>query len=445
MNVNSRPQLEHKNSTPSTKHSHGSNDPPPPLTSSEDESIPSCTNNAHDNNINNTPPPPQQNDLIMHFDDNMSIESNEEFIAPKNHMEYGGNVIHSMSNSMNQYSTTTMTTPNTNHHHYQPIKHESTSSISIYPNPSHDTSFSDKLIQIDEDTEKSTTSSLIKDRRFLYYGSNTLSDYDDGRGHNLMTWRQWQAISKNRFCCNGRIMFGTDFKYFVLTNLFILTPSILNWLFILVHVKSVYVHWCGYILFTLCLCTLYLSAFIDPGYLPRGNVSTPCSQQKLIKQNGSKYCSTCRIWRPPRAKHCRFCSQCVRQFDHHCHFIGTCVGERNLAYFSLFVFCVTLYALYCLLVSCDVLWMQFVKIKNVWLTIKLQPWSFGVGMFAFLVFLCVGMMSTARCYLICSQQTQNECYKQTFKVNGNPYDRGCVQNCKYVFCEKKAKSQIVCT
>eukprot|EP00483_Globobulimina_turgida_P002224 UN02226 len=71
---------------------------------------------------------------------------------------------------------------------------------------------------------------------------------------------------------------------------------------------------------------MYRASFTEPGYLPRGNESTPLPHKQL-QPNGSKFCETCKIWRPPRAKHCRFCKCCVRKFDHHCPWLGNCIGH----------------------------------------------------------------------------------------------------------------------
>ena len=164
--------------------------------------------------------------------------------------------------------------------------------------------------------------------------SATYSDsnnFENGRGYKLVYWTQWSQMSKNSFCCYGRIMFGVDFKNFIGTNVLILTPSILEWLYvfpyILLHFQQSYasLSLCtmSCLLFICCFVSLYFASFTDPGYLPRGNEPIPAPHHQL-KANGAKFCETCKIWRPPRAKHCRFCNQCVRKFDHH-WFVLCCV------------------------------------------------------------------------------------------------------------------------
>eukprot|EP00483_Globobulimina_turgida_P002774 UN02779 len=175
----------------------------------------------------------------------------------------------------------------------------------------------------------------------------------------MVTWRKWEKISKNRFCCSGRVMRGTYFKFFVCTNILLLAPSILQWQYIfpILYTKShFFILFCviSCLLFICVLYSLYMASFTDPGYLPRGNESTPPSHQQL-KPNGSKFCETCKIWRPPRAKHCRFCNCCVRKFDHHCPWVGTCIGQRNYKYFSLFLFSISFYSVYSTIHLCDCL------------------------------------------------------------------------------------------
>eukprot|EP01084_Bolivina_argentea_P129334 228427_1 len=106
-------------------------------------------------------------------------------------------------------------------------------------------------------------------------------------------------MSKNKFCCAGYIMFGVDFKYFICTNILIIIPSIIQWIYII----NKYFYFeliLSIILFIFTYTNLFKASFTDPGYLPTGNEIIPPSHQQL-KPNGSKFCGTCKIWRPPRA------------------------------------------------------------------------------------------------------------------------------------------------
>ncbi|ETO36101.1 zinc finger protein DHHC domain containing protein [Reticulomyxa filosa] len=100
-------------------------------------------------------------------------------------------------------------------------------------------------------------------------------------------------------------------------------------------------------LIVLALYFLHRCAWMDPGYIPRSNLSAPNSPNELVKSDGSRFCETCCIWRPPRAKHCRYCNACVMGFDHHCPWIGTCIGHRNYKHFALFLFFICAECIWC--------------------------------------------------------------------------------------------------
>lgn len=50
-----------------------------------------------------------------------------------------------------------------------------------------------------------------------------------------------------------------------------------------------------------------------------------------------QFCSDCGFMPPLRANHCRKCNRCVARWDHHCAWTGACVGEKNHAFFLLFL------------------------------------------------------------------------------------------------------------
>ncbi|ETO04592.1 hypothetical protein RFI_32808 [Reticulomyxa filosa] len=153
--------------------------------------------------------------------------------------------------------------------------------------------------------------------------------------------------------------------------------------------------------------------------------------------------ATCRIWRPQRAKHCRYCDACVRKFDHHCPWVGTCVGERNYRYFAGFVISISLYAayiggtcLYWLYHKCN----SLANDKNTKWTeqisksIKQNPCALAISIYAAVVFLCVSSLALYHIHLIIINQTTNENVKNTYTSTVNPYDHGCTNNFKQVFC-----------
>ncbi|ORX36649.1 DHHC palmitoyltransferase-domain-containing protein [Kockovaella imperatae] len=95
-------------------------------------------------------------------------------------------------------------------------------------------------------------------------------------------------------------------------------------------------------IFGLVLSSALVSAFRDPGIIPRNldpeppvtqfdGYYEPDNREVAINNRAVpvKYCETCNSYRPPRASHCRVCGNCVDGIDHHCSYIHTCVGKRN--------------------------------------------------------------------------------------------------------------------
>lgn len=267
----------------------------------------------------------------------------------------GGPTIHSLSYSVHQYSTTntaantTMTCSGTpgrsphGHHHRDrerdrerererisvDLLSESTMKREI---DSEDVPLRevDDLKVIEERTEKSSTKQTAKSNSGQSTASTRLMSAeaicrrkycsddewstDNGFGYGRVLWTEWSRMSRNRFCFGGRLMIGSDFKFFILTNVLILTVTVLMGYAVLPRLPMFGVNrnaisskmwFIGLaVLLSMTLYSLHRAAFTDPGYLPRGNEPTPPRHQQL-KPNGSKFCGTCKIWRPSRAKHCR--------------------------------------------------------------------------------------------------------------------------------------------
>ena len=292
--------------------------------------------------------------------------------------------------------------------------------------------------------------------------SSSVADsmFADGAGHRIVSYQTWKKMSpRSKFCCNGRVMFGINFYYFFFTNLLVWVPAILYFIELQSHLldskwtKSEHrrstilgFYITSYILFIITCYYLYRAAFTDPGYLPRGNETTP-PPHKQLQPNGSKFCETCKIWRPPRAKHCRFCNCCVRKFDHHCPWIGTCVGHRNYRYFTLFLFNATFYALF-IAISCVIMLVFYVKQedeKKLWNIIEDRGYIFFIGIYAFFMFLSLFSLSGYHCKLICNDQTTNENYKARYQIGKTrSNDKTWSENCKSWLCPiNRPPSQII--
>lgn len=160
---------------------------------------------------------------------------------------------------------------------------------------------------------------------------------------------------KNRFLLWGRIIFGpsSDNFYLILTWSIVLVFSLLYYLFVCPFIF----YSIGYslpivstLLLVVSLSSLFLSAFIDPGIIPRREIfeifgPVPKKYNEPNPEKNLKYCPTCHIFRPPRSSHCSQCDNCVKVFDHHCPFTGNCVGKRNYRYFIFLLFSLIAYGI----------------------------------------------------------------------------------------------------
>jgi len=107
----------------------------------------------------------------------------------------------------------------------------------------------------------------------------------------------------------------------------------------------------------MCLLTIssmFVTAFRDPGILPRNldpeppfsanasseSLRAPLPRDLKVRAGvvRTKYCVTCRTYRPPRSSHCKMCDNCVDGCDHHCQWVNNCVGHRNYTAFFTFLF-----------------------------------------------------------------------------------------------------------
>ncbi|BFU25354.1 hypothetical protein conserved domain containing [Entamoeba histolytica] len=111
------------------------------------------------------------------------------------------------------------------------------------------------------------------------------------------------------------------------------------------------------ILITCVIISLFRTAFINPGILPRKvygigkNPQLVNTESRSIKMFENKevtlyYCRTCFFKKPPRAIHCRICNNCIEHFDHHCPWVGNCIGRRNYRIFYQFLILSFVYLLY---------------------------------------------------------------------------------------------------
>ncbi|TIB12692.1 hypothetical protein E3P92_02504 [Wallemia ichthyophaga] len=160
--------------------------------------------------------------------------------------------------------------------------------------------------------------------------------------------RNYQLSPANlRFCCSGHIVTSKDNPIPFICSIFLVLaiPAVFFgrigvdlWYTLSPAVPIIAAY-----LTLLVWCSMFKTAFADPGVLPvdidKNAVDTFPRDVSLRHTHflSLKYCETCHIYRPPRASHCRLCNSCVDGIDHHCSFLNICIGRRN--YPSFLTFC----------------------------------------------------------------------------------------------------------
>jgi len=241
-------------------------------------------------------------------------------------------------------------------------------------------------------------------------------------------YQLWEG--KNKFLLGGRIMMGVHSKHLALTTVLLIGTNAC-YLFLLVPlVNRPALFETGLVIGTLNLIFLFLTAFTDPGIIPRRPPSKLLENMSADAREKMQYCHTCRIVRPPRAKHCRYCDNCVEVFDHHCPWTGTCIGVRNYRFFCVFVILTSLSSALCCTTSMYliVLWAEgldkrvgaLMYIRDV-VAPLLSTWTL-------MVFCLVGALLVFHLFLMSRSQTTNEFLRGVRPVNRKP--TGC---CTHVF------------
>ncbi|XP_058195222.1 probable protein S-acyltransferase 7 isoform X3 [Rhododendron vialii] len=212
---------------------------------------------------------------------------------------------------------------------------------------------------------------------------------------------------------------------------------------------------------------LFLISGRDPGILPRNphppeadddvsSISTDWAGSqsggpavpptKEVTVNGMvvrvKYCQTCMLYRPPRCSHCSICNNCVERFDHHCPWVGQCIGKRNYRFFFTFVFSTTVLCLY-VFAFC---WVNIGIIMEAYhcslgKAFAKSPVSGILILYTFIASWFVGGLTAFHLHLIFTNQTTYENFRYHYDGKRNPYNIGCAQNFKEVFCSKIPRSK----
>ena len=160
-------------------------------------------------------------------------------------------------------------------------------------------------------TNNSTTHNDATDTSTHHDDSTIEKDSTIGK----LRYQLWEG--KNKFLCGGRLMMGVHSKHLLMTTVLLLGTNALYLLLLVPIINQPYLFQIGGSIAVLNLIFLFLTAFTDPGIIPRRPPSKLLQNMSADAREKMQYCHTCRIVRPPRAKHCRYCDNCVEVFDHH--------------------------------------------------------------------------------------------------------------------------------
>lgn len=278
------------------------------------------------------------------------------------------------------------------------------------------------------------------DRAAFQDGGGVMKPLDTYKRH-----LEWEG--NNKFFFGGKVMMGSDFKFFMGTNFLFIIPSLLFFIFVIPDmIRPVLVGILLAINFIYCVVCLWRCALTEPGIIPR----QPLDVEPYLPPGGSvgihgyKLCETCNLYRPPRSKHCASCDNCVEVFDHHCPWVGTCVGKRNYRYFFQFVFSLTIFAIAASVVSVyamvnvanesdnidsDDMW-----IMKVILSFVNAPFAGCIAVFGSLSLLSIQSLCTYHLYLVWLGQTTNEHMRGVYHGRENENNHGFCTNMHSIYC-----------
>ncbi|CDW56572.1 palmitoyltransferase ZDHHC14 [Trichuris trichiura] len=286
---------------------------------------------------------------------------------------------------------------------------------------------------------------------------------------SLKRKRVWQVHQgQNKFFCDGRVVTSNSLSTLPVTIMLILVTMTFFYIFDVPYFCKKFscaIAAVACCLTAVCAISLYLSAFADPGILPRAN-SAQCEElNRFLSASGIyvpkkgvlvappftaiedgqmvliKFCSTCKIYRPAKCSHCSVCDNCVERFDHHCPWLGNCIGRRNYASFFLFISCLSMLIVFVL--TCEVVRI-IDECDSYGKFVAQNPFSTIVLFVTLVTSLPVVSLTAYHAYLVCVSASTCTDLKQL--IDPNPLHapvylrldltwKRCWKNCALVFCE----------
>ncbi|XP_004243839.1 probable protein S-acyltransferase 3 [Solanum lycopersicum] len=254
---------------------------------------------------------------------------------------------------------------------------------------------------------------------------------------------------KNVFYFKGLLICGPDPRRLLLTTVSISLSSLV---FIVYVTKDVPKISLCVLLTLIVFANLLMVSVIDPGIIPRNNESLFLEstqngrvRSKRVFINGSKlklkYCRICKIYRPARSCHCIVCDNCVDKFDHHCPWIGQCIGLRNYRLYVLLLVIANVYFVYIFVFSCLKIQQKDGGNGLIGL-VRDCPETLVLACFSFVGACFVGGLACYHFYLIATNQTAYENFRQQYGSTKNPFDKGFVTNIKEVLFSPWTHSRI---
>lgn len=253
------------------------------------------------------------------------------------------------------------------------------------------------------------------------------------------------------FFCNGAVVAGPRPRAAFATAALITLPAVAHNVWVAPLVRARYGLWIAVISAlapVFCVYWLFRTAFTDPGILPRlkravagGESHRGKTKDVTVASTGRlarvRWNDTCGYYQPPRAHHCSVTNDCIERFDHHCPWTGATIGLRNYRAFLTFVTSSTCYAAFATTTSALHIHERVRQGRGIGQAMERSGVAITVFLIAVFGFAFVGALSCFHAYLVSTNQTTYESFRDAYSWSANPYNTGSVfRNCIEVWCAR---------